>query len=223
MPGPSPRGKARSAGSTKPSDIEHQPGSACARRPNTAQAPAQDSDLRPDFPTWQQRLESAVPTELADLHSAHPNPGSQKSPKYSICANCNQSATGLLVTFRSRHRGLNRQGSPDHGTGICIRAEAPLAKSSQVSGSVVQWGSPAWRHRPVPFPATGLHLGRLAPSLAPKRQKGSRYSHAELRPDCDSNVRAYCLGGTSEVSPDSAGRGLTCRRAAMTVAGRGLP
>ncbi len=35
----------------------------------------------------------------------------------------------------------------------------------------------------APLPATGLHLGRLAPSLAPKRQKGIRYSYAELRPE----------------------------------------
>jgi hypothetical protein len=32
------------------------------------------------------------------------------------------------------------------------------------------------------MPATGLQLGRLAPSLAPKRQKESRHSHARLPP-----------------------------------------
>jgi hypothetical protein len=35
----------------------------------------------------------------------------------------------------------------------------------------------------VPHPPQGLHLSRLAPNLAPRRQNGSRYSHAELRPE----------------------------------------
>jgi len=80
---------------------------------------------------------------------------------------------GLLVTFCSCHRGPNRQGSPGHGTGICIRAEAPLVKSSQVSGSVVQRGSPAWRHCPGPFPPQGCTSVVWFPVWLPNGRKGA--------------------------------------------------
>jgi hypothetical protein len=88
----------------------------------------------------------------------------------------------LLVTFCYRHRRINRQGSPGHGSSICVWAEAPLARSLQVSGSVVQWVA-CVTGLPCPLTATGLQLDRLAPRLAPHGQKGSRHSHIELRPE----------------------------------------
>src|SRR5208337_1231858 len=98
-------------------------------------------------------------TVLINLCSAVPGVEPATSHAYSAGRRELQSiGHGLLVTFCYRHRRPNRQGSPGHGTGICIRAEAPLANSSQVSGSVVQYqrGSPAWRHCPVPlFPPRG--------------------------------------------------------------------
>ncbi len=114
----------------------------------------------------------------------------------------------------------NRQGSPGHGTGICIRAEAPLAKSSQASGSVVQWGSPAWRHCPVPFPATEMR--RLAPrfgSPTAEREQGFVFQAAP-RPRLERGT--YCLGGSPVTPPDVAGRGLTCRFVRVIMAGCGL-
>lgn len=52
---------------------------------------------------------------------------------------------------------------------------------SQVRESVM-WRVACMAGFPCPLPATGLPLGWLAPSLAPKRQKGNRHSYAELRP-----------------------------------------
>jgi hypothetical protein len=128
---------------------------------------------------------------------------------------------GLLVTFYYRHGRPNRQGSPGHGTGICVRAEAPSltrhrCQDPSYSGSRLLGGIA------LSFPATGLHLGRLAPSLAPKRQKGSRYSHAELRLPSRTRTYGLLLRRHSRNVADVAGHGLTGRSGAARMAGCSL-
>lgn len=96
---------------------------------------------------------------------------------------------GLLVTFCSRNRGPNRQGSPDHRNGICIRAEAPLAKSSQVSGSAVQWG----RLRggiALSRPAQGCTSVVWLPAWLPNGRKGAGIRTLSCAP---SRTRTYGL------------------------------
>ena len=98
-----------------------------------------------------------------------------------------------------------------------LPGEAPLDRSS-AGAKIWHIVVAAWRDRPVPLAATGLDLSRLAP----RRQKGSKYSHAELRPRLGLEPTAYCLGGTPVTWPGVAPCGPTWVLAAAIIAGRSL-
>ena len=90
----------------------------------------------------------------------------------------------MFVAFCYRHRGDHR---PRHGIAICIRHKRRSAIAGRCQDLLYRASLPGGemaRSRSAARP----ELGRLVPRLAPQRRKGSRSSHAELRPNHDSNA-----------------------------------